>query len=345
MSSLLTVAAAAAILVWVLVAIVRQLSLRWHLYDHPNARSSHVVPTPRLGGVALALVLGGGFWAAGSWGPPEWQGLGWLVLAGVGTVVALVSLVDDLRPLPAVVRFAVHAGAAVTVVGLAGPLDAVGLGAFALPLPGWLGTAVVLLWVAGFINAFNFMDGIDGIAGGQALVAGLGWMLLGHVLAAPALLVAGALLVGSALGFLAHNWSPASIFMGDAGSALLGFLLSASPLLLAGPDAWLPSVLLVWPFVFDTALTLVRRAMSGEPVWQAHRTHLYQRLVACGHSHRRVATLYMALAAVGGAVGVFTVGSARGPMWMTLVIGAGAMALWFVVRWCERSAKVAALPP
>lgn len=306
------VAAAAALLAWVLVAGVRHVSVRWQLFDHPNARSSHVRPTPRLGGVALAVVLIGGLCGLAAWGTPAWRPQAWAVLAGAGAVLAAVSLVDDLRPMPAAVRLGVHLAVAVVVLRAAGPLETVTLGRLSVGVPGWLGALVVVLWVAGFINAFNFMDGIDGIAGGQALVAGIGWVLLGHVLVAPGLSLAGALVAGASMGFLGHNWSPASIFMGDAGSALLGFLLAAGPLLLAGPSAWLAGVLLAWPFVVDTTLTLARRALRGEPVWQAHRTHLYQRLVAGGYTHRVVASLYMGLAALGGLVALATLAATPG---------------------------------
>ncbi len=347
MFPIFTVALAAATLSWILVAVVKRASVRWHLYDHPNARSSHVSPTPRLGGAALALVLVGGMGVAAVRGAAGVPSQSWWVLAGVGAIVAIVSLVDDLRPMPAGVRFAVHLGAAVAVLAVVGPLEAVVLGARAFPLPGWLGATVLLLWVAGFINAFNFMDGIDGIAGGQALVAGLGWILVGGALQAPALVLAGALVAGSAAGFLGHNWPPASIFMGDAGSALLGFLLAACPVLLGGTAAWVPGVLLVWPFVFDTTVTLVRRLIQGEPVWQAHRSHLYQRLAPERPRHGQVAALYMSLAAVGGLLAIWTV-QVDGPQGQAFVVplalAVAAASLWLLVRRRERAGVTVALP-
>jgi UDP-N-acetylmuramyl pentapeptide phosphotransferase/UDP-N-acetylglucosamine-1-phosphate transferase len=344
MSPLLTVGAVAAILAWALVAGVRYLSIRWHLYDHPNERSSHVRPTPRLGGVALAVVLVSGLWIAAANEAGGVTGPAWWLLSGVGAAVALVSLADDLRPLPVLVRLATHLAAAAAVLLVSGPLEAVPLGTSTVAVPAWLGAAIVLLWVAGFINAFNFMDGIDGIAGGQAVVAGLGWIVLGSVLHAPALAIAGALVAGSGMGFLRHNWSPASIFMGDAGSALLGFLLSAGPLLLGGQAAWLPGVLLVWPFLFDTTVTLVRRLCDGEPVWQAHRSHLYQRLAPERQAHPRVALLYVGLAAVGGLLALWTVQRPDQSWAVSLVLAVLAALLWFLGGRQQRPKDVVALP-
>jgi UDP-N-acetylmuramyl pentapeptide phosphotransferase/UDP-N-acetylglucosamine-1-phosphate transferase len=345
MSPSFMVAPVAAILVWVLVAVVRQLARRWHLYDHPNARSSHVVPTPRLGGVGLATVLLGGLFLA-----PQLSGLGdlggaWRYLGLVGLLVATVSLADDLKSLPVVVRFGVHLAAASIVLTRVGPLRSLHLGPFEISLVGWLGAALLVIWVAGFVNAFNFMDGIDGLAAGQALIAGVGWILLGTVGESPALAYAGWLLVGVSVGFLAHNWPPASIFMGDAGSALLGLTLSAAPLLLGGPAFLLPSVLLVWPFVFDTAFTLVRRARRGEPFWRAHRSHLYQRLSPTRASHRSVALLYLGLAML-GVVASVTLLLAE-PVWAVaaaVLLVLAATALWRLVEHRERLANLAPSP-
>ena len=125
------------------------------------------------------------------------------------------------------------------------------------------------------------MDGIDGLAGGQALVAGLAWMATGWATDQFAPAAVGAALAGAAFGFLLHNWSPARTFMGDVGSAFLGFVLATLPLLATPRRAFaVPAVLIVWPFVFDTAVTLLRRLSRRENVFAAHRTHLYQRLTA-----------------------------------------------------------------
>ena len=302
------------------------------LLDTPNHRSSHVVPTPRLGGIGVvATLLGGLAWLAWSAAAPgDAVATSLTRLGTIGAVVSGVSLLDDLRSLPAPARLAVHLVAA-TMLALAvdrvGVLDAGPLGA--RRLSGAAAIAVTVLWVAWFINAFNFMDGSDGIAATQATVAGVGWMAFGAWQGVPALVLCGALLCGTMAGFLTHNWSPARIFMGDAGSAFLGFLLSSVPWVIGGDRLWLPSVLILWPFLFDTVATLMRRAVRGEPVWRAHRSHLYQRLIVGGWSHRAVATLYGALALLGMAAALSLLGDRRdvAVIMLLAVIGAAA-ALW-----------------
>ncbi len=222
-----------------------------------------------------------------------------LLVLGAALFIAAISLRDDFRSLGAGLRFACHFAAAETAIWVLGPFVA-----FELPFVGSvplglvLGTGVTLLWIVGLTNVYNFMDGIDGIAGIQGVVAGLGWAVAGLVLEAPMTALLGALLVGGCGGFLVHNWSPAKIFMGDVGSAFLGFLFAVVPLV-AGREApevaarWpLFAALAVGPFLGDGILTFARRARKGEKVWEAHRSHLYQRLVQTGWKHAKVSDLY-----------------------------------------------------
>jgi UDP-N-acetylmuramyl pentapeptide phosphotransferase/UDP-N-acetylglucosamine-1-phosphate transferase len=145
------------------------------------------------------------------------------------------------------------------------------------------------------------MDGIDGIAGGQAVLAGLGWAIIGTLIDLPFVGILGALLGAASLGFLFHNWPPALIFMGDVGSAFLGYSFACLAIIGASKDPPLAiaGVLLVWPFVFDTIFTFFRRLKNRENVFSAHRSHLYQRLVISGYSHRTVTLLYLGLDALG----------------------------------------------
>jgi len=261
----------------VLVRLIRVWAERKAILDHPNERSSHVVPTARGGGIAIVVIT-----LAGSalWMTPKFA-----VVAACALVIAIVSFIDDLRHLPATLRLGVQVGAAVPVALL-----------FVPPL--W--TPLAVLWIVGLTNAYNFMDGIDGIAGGQAVVAGGAWALLGMTAQQPLVAGVGLLIAGSSAGFLMHNWQPARIFMGDVGSAFLGFLF-ASLAVMAWPDVKLAAagVLVVWPFIADAAFTFVRRAMRRERVMEAHRSHIYQRLNQRGLSHAAVASIYIALAAAG----------------------------------------------
>jgi UDP-N-acetylmuramyl pentapeptide phosphotransferase/UDP-N-acetylglucosamine-1-phosphate transferase len=196
-----------------------------------------------------------------------------------------------------------------------------------------------VLFVVSLTNAYNFMDGIDGIAGLQAVVAGIGWVGAGHYLGDSLLAGAGAAVAGASLGFLLFNWSPASIFMGDVGALFLGYLFAGLTAYASTRSALAATagLLFVWPFLFDTIVTLVRRAVKGENLLRAHRSHLYQRLVLNGASHQSMALLYGALAAIGVAAGwTLMAGSARAQALVAPVIGALALMLYMFVVVRER---------
>jgi UDP-N-acetylmuramyl pentapeptide phosphotransferase/UDP-N-acetylglucosamine-1-phosphate transferase len=285
---------------WWATGVMRRYALRKELIDIPNERSSHTHPIPRGGGLAIAAITLGAlvfYWLFN----PVWP---WKVTVAYGSgagLVATVSWVDDLRSIPNRLRFAAHSLAAVLAI--------IGLGHWAkisIPLLGqvhlgWLGLPVTFIWVVGLTNAYNFMDGIDGIAGGQAVVAGVGWAIVGLLMDLPFVFIFAGLLASTALGFLFHNRPPARIFLGDVGSAFLGF--SFACLAIAGasrePSLAIAGVLLVWPFVFDTLFTFFRRLKNRENVFAAHRSHLYQRLVISGYSHQTVTLLYMGLDVLG----------------------------------------------
>ena len=284
-----------------IVAVVRRWAAR-HLVDEPNERSSHTVPTPRGGGIGImAVVLAGGL--VGLCCLPASTLLKALVPAAV---IAGVSLWDDYRSLPARTRLAVHCLAAIAAIVCFGPLTSIGVTAErALALPSWLGYPLAFLWIVGLTNAYNFMDGIDGIAGLQGAIACAAWCTIGALSGMPALAWISVLCAGGCAGFLVFNWPPAKIFMGDVGSTFVGFLLALFPLWAQSIDqgaAWAPLVgfLVVWPFVLDAGLTFTGRLVRGENVLAAHRSHVYQRLVQGGRTHQRVAVWYGLAAALGG---------------------------------------------
>jgi Fuc2NAc and GlcNAc transferase len=292
--TVLLLAGVSFILSWVLTSVVRRYALAHSVLDVPNARSSHSVPTPRGGGlaIAVALLLGvAGGMVLGVVPVPVGA-----ALVGGGVLIAGIGWIDDHRPVSARWRALVHFSAASWALYCLGGLPRIGIGDadIGLGIGGALLAAVGIVWST---NLYNFMDGIDGIAAGQAVTAGLA----GAVLAAGAGdrgIAASALLVAAAsAGFLLWNWAPARIFMGDVGSGLLGFsfavLAVASenrgglPLLL-----W---VLLLGVFVVDATVTLVRRIAAGQRWYEAHRSHAYQRMVQAGASHARVSLSVLAL--------------------------------------------------
>jgi UDP-N-acetylmuramyl pentapeptide phosphotransferase/UDP-N-acetylglucosamine-1-phosphate transferase len=361
----LLVVLAAALVAWSLVAVLIQLAPQIGLIDRPNARSSHARATPRGGGIGfvVAAIMGVviGRFSAGAGSPLAALGgdaVGVWLLAAV--FIAAISLRDDFKSLGVGFRFGCHLAAALALGWGAAWIDLFWVPWWGEASLGWMGVGVTVLWVVGMTNVYNFMDGIDGIAGVQAVAAAVAWGVAGWWLDLPAVVLVAALVGGGALGFLRHNWSPARIFMGDVGSAFLGLTFAALPLLAleevgrtwggttgAGlaPGAWgtaagvLPVFggLVVWPFVGDGVFTFLRRLKNREKVWEAHRSHLYQRLTQCGWSHARVSSLYGAWAVVCGAAGLVVLAGAEcAPLVAVLVPALSLAGLVRFVGRCER---------
>ena len=279
------------------VEIFRRWSLRRNILDVPNERSSHTQPTVRGGGLVIVLFclasyafytifIGGNFQ------------IGYLIGA---VLIAFISWLDDLYSVSFVWRFLVHAAAAVLIVLTIGYFRELYVPFFSVINIGLFGSVLTLVWIVWLTNAYNFMDGIDGIAGMQALTAGVGWVLIGKINGFESAGFYGGVIAFSSFGFLIQNWQPAKIFMGDVGSAFLGYSFAVLPLLAkndsvetSGKYQFLPiaSVFLVWFFVFDTVVTFLRRLFNGEKVWEAHRSHLYQRMNIGGLSHQTVTIIY-----------------------------------------------------
>lgn len=290
------------ILSYILVYLIRRYAERRQILDHPNERSSHVTPTPRGGGLAIViLVIATGLslfikaWVEPSRNQAQLSHA--LIYLACGAVIAFLGWRDDVQSLSARVRFGVH--------GLIAAISIYGLGYFkvvTIPLFGELhlgvvGIIITFLWIVGLINAYNFMDGIDGIAGGVALAAAVGWMMLSANMHNDFVFWIALAIAAGSLGFLGHNWSPAKIFMGDVSSTFLGYTFAVLPLLSAtrGGDALLLGTLLMWAFIMDAGVTFITRAIKREKLLYSHRSHLYQRLVIGGYSHATISTLYILL--------------------------------------------------
>ncbi len=320
--------AGVAVLACALVGGVRRYALARAMLDLPGQRRSHALPTPRGGGIAIAvlLALAGAALAALASGPEA----GALAAFALGvTLVGAVGALDDHRPLSARARLAVHVlAAAGLVLALWGPPSTPAGAAVSL---------AAVLWITGLTNAWNFMDGINGLAAGQGALLGLG--LLALLAPTPWALLAGVLAAGC-LGFLPWNLPRARIFLGDAGSGTLGF--AAGALLLVAWDRGalgLPGALLLASGIgLDAALTLARRVAGGRRWWQGHREHLYQWLVRCGHPHARVAAGYAAWTAAMLVVVPVLVAddTPRAYAVAGLALGGGTLAWW---AWRRRLAS------
>jgi UDP-N-acetylmuramyl pentapeptide phosphotransferase/UDP-N-acetylglucosamine-1-phosphate transferase len=317
------------ILSYIGVYLIRRYAEKRQLLDHPNDRSSHSAPMPRGGGLAIVLIVTG----AGLWLMYE-AGLNRnLIYVACGAVIAFLGWRDDIHSLSPRVRF--------TVQGLVAIISMLGFGYFksvTIPLIGELhlgvvGIVITFLWIIGLTNAYNFMDGIDGMAGGVAVSAALGWMWLssasGHWGNSFVFWIALAI-SASSLGFLGHNWSPAKIFMGDVSSTFLGYSFAVLPLLSADKsgDALMLGTLLMWTFILDTSVTFFQRLFKGENIFSAHRSHLYQRLVIGGYTHTTVSSLYILLTLLAGMLAYLW---ARGSVIAPAFIFIGLPLIWILL--------------
>lgn len=293
------------------------------LLDRPNERSLHHVPVPRSGGIAIAAGVAACVMASDSTSLQEI-----VPILGIAGVLAGVSLMDDLLTLPVLLRLAGHLVAAGIVLG-----PCIGIRDPML-------FAVLLVAIAWFANLYNFMDGSDGLAGGMTVLGFGAYAWAAQQANHGALATTTAGIAAAALAFLMVNFHPARLFMGDAGSVPLGFLAAALGVL-GWRDGvwplWFP-VLVFAPFVCDTILTLVKRLLRRERVWEAHKEHYYQRFLRMGFGHRGTALLeYAAMA--GCAMAALLVRTSD-PGTQAIVLGAAAVflvaiAVWIDARWAR----------
>jgi UDP-N-acetylmuramyl pentapeptide phosphotransferase/UDP-N-acetylglucosamine-1-phosphate transferase len=325
------------------VVAIRRWAEYHQVLDFPNERSSHTRPTARGGGLAIIVVSVLSMLLYVAANPEQSQpGMGAYVIGAA--LIAIVSWIDDLRSVPAYVRLSMHGLGALFAIAGFGYWQFVAVPVWGMLDLQWLGLALAWLWIVGLINAFNFMDGIDGLAGGQAVLTGLGWTGLGWLYGQTLIAAVGLIVAASSLGFLWHNWPPARIFMGDVGSTFLGYTFAVLSLMAArsSPLFLVAGVLLVWPFVFDASFTILRRMRHHENIVAAHRTHLYQRLVTSGSSHLSVTVLYLGLSLAGIVAALLWL---MDYAWVNLIWLCGlallGVALWQLVIYRERRSKMA----
>lgn len=300
--------------------------------DEPNARSSHKNATPRLGGVAIfAGWFAGAFVISAFAGDVDAAGkLARLALCGL--LAFALGFADDRLGLPPVWKFAGQIIVAAAFTMLFAPL-------FSAPLPFFgevqisalWGAPLTIFWIVAFMNAFNFMDGANGLAAGSAAV-GLAWAsVIASFAGAPVLAVAALLLALACAGFLPINLGRGRLFMGDNGSMMLGFFIAAFAVLgvnwTDGRMGALVIPVIFLPLLFDVGWTLVSRMLRKQNVLQAHREHLYQLLMRGGVSHARVAIIYMALASLSAATAIIMLTAPAALHWMAPLL----LALLFTI--------------
>lgn len=310
-----------------MLTLILTLNKHGMIQDIPNDRSLHTEPIPRVGGVAImAGILSGWILLIHFW---AW----WIVLPVLGLFA--LSLVDDVRGLPVKVRLLGHFVAAMIVMAGAGVQ--------------WIWLLPVLLFIVWMTNLFNFMDGSDGLAGGMALFGFSFYGIAGLTHGNEAFAMMNFTIGAAALGFLYHNFHPARVFMGDAGSIPLGFLAAAFGIWgwqQGYWPFWFP-ILVFSPFVIDATATLMKRARRRENLFQAHCDHYYQRLIQMGWGHRNTAVAEYLLMLLAGGSALWGIGldaQEQGNLlawWGAIYLG---LATWVDRRWRQHEAVNKSVP-
>lgn len=308
-------AIAAFVLSAIIVDLVIIMATRYRLVDLPNRRSAHALPTARGGGIAIVITMVAATIAAAF----RWPGIALPLMLGALTpalVIAWVGVLDDMQPLRASLRLFIHIGVAVAITGVLGPIHAIaipGMPEIELGRAAW---PITVLWIVGLTNAFNFMDGIDGMAALGAVTVGLAVAAISLAVWVPPLMVLGAFVAAAAGGFLVFNWQPARVFMGDVGSAFLGTFFAAIPLLFP-PQlrsvVLVPIALALWPYIYDPFVSVLRRLWNRKNPLEPHREFLFHRLVRSGVPHANVTLLYGGMSLIGGLAGLAMVLDAAPP--------------------------------
>lgn len=260
---------------FMMTAVLRQYAIARSIVDVPNSRSSHAVPTPRGGGVAIVFAFLLSLVILAFFKIDNLNGL--IAIAGAGGLIAIVGFIDDHGHIPARWRLLGHIISAIWALFWLGEGPPVAIAGFEINL-GWFGAILATLYLVWLLNLYNFMDGIDGIASIEAVTACLSACVLYWLSGYDQLIIVPLLLAAAVLGFLYWNFPPAKIFMGDAGSGFLGIVLGVLSL----QAAWLSFnlfwcwLILLGVFIVDATFTLIRRLLRGEKVYEAHRSHAYQ---------------------------------------------------------------------
>src|SRR5487761_2457328 len=300
---------AATLIAWGLSVLVARMGRRYGLLDPPGGRHAHSIAAPRLGGVAIflafALVAGLLYHPASSYEAHVARGL-----FAASALTVLVMTIDDLRGLNPWLRLLAQTAAALLVIfpGAHGMIievihNPLSSGADAIvPLPWWVALPFAWFWIVGMMNTINWVDGMDGLAGGVVAIAAVVMAAISWMLGQQSVALLCGVLAGATLGFLLLNWRPGALFMGDSGAMFLGLALAT----LAGVGgAKLATMLLLLGLpILDAARVIVRRIRRGQTPMRADRSHLHYRLLAIGLSQRQVVLLFYTIT---GAFGVVTI--------------------------------------
>lgn len=334
-------------LVIVSIAITRLMISRIRILDIPNERSSHDNPIPKSGGIAIVVTfLIGVVIVALVAETTMIDRVNFYGFALSAILIAAISLYDDMKNKPFLMKLLTQILAVTVVLSVGLVIDQINIPFSGDIELGWLGYPLSFLWIVGLTNAFNFMDGLDGLAGGAALIASLFFCAITFMQGSIFVYIISYTIIAGTLGFLIYNFPTARIFMGDVGSAFLGFTFAVLAIMAARYDhshtSFFVMPLLLFHFIYDAAFTFSRRLLSGQKVTEAHRTHLYQLFQRLGYSHPAVAVFHYGLSLLQGVAAVLMVnapGDSRRLLFFTPFIAIEAIYSYLIIR----SAKKAGL--
>jgi UDP-GlcNAc:undecaprenyl-phosphate GlcNAc-1-phosphate transferase len=294
------------------IFLTRLMLHRVRIMDVPNPRSAHSTPTPKSGGISIVTTFLIGvviiFVVAERVVIRQTYYYGFVFSA---LVIAGISFYDDIKNKPFIIKLVTQFGAVVVVLMSGLVIDQIAMPFLGLVSLGWLSYPLSFLWILGLTNTYNFMDGLDGLAGGVAVIVSAFFCFITFSQGSTFVYVTSYTILSGALGFLVYNWPPARVFLGDVGSAFLGFVFAVLAIIGARYDAshtsFLVIPLLLFNFIYDTFFTFVRRFLREERVVDAHRTHLYQLFNRLGYSHRTVSLFHYAVCIVQGLAAVWMV--------------------------------------
>ena len=304
---------------------------RLGLVDIPNIRSSHNKPTPKGGGVGIVLgmlIALAGCYLAGK----IKADIKYLIIIGGFLAVALVGFYNDCFNSSVLSRIILQTFIASIMVWFIGSPVVLEIGGSTFNV-GYFGIIFAVIWLVGITNFYNFMDGINGLAAMQGVIAGIGIAVFGVILKDNSLIPIGLLLSGATAGFLMLNFPRTKIFMGDAGSYALGLYIASFALV--NKRLLVPIALILGVFIFDTVVTLIRRIIKGECWYQAHRTHFYQRAVKLGYSHLQVTSVLSVvsfLLTVMACIYLQALPLVKISIIIVAVLGLFSLALWIILK-------------
>ena len=286
------------------------------ILDHPNHRSSHARAVPKSGGISIVVTFMIGMGVIMVTIDDALYSKGYILgFAFSAILIAAISFADDVWEKSALFKLATHLVAVAVVLYSGIVIESLTLPWFDRVSLGWLGYLISAIWILGLTNAYNFMDGIDGLVGSTALIVAMFFMAISYYEGSSFVYITGYTIIAGSIGFLIYNAPPAKIFMGDVGSAFLGFVFATLAIIAARYDesrtSFLVMPMLLFHFIYDTLFTFLLRLFRGENALQAHRTHLYQLLIRSGYTHLEVTLLLCCMAFLQG----------LGAIWMVNIPG------------------------